>query len=280
MQPDGGHRPGRRQGRAARRRRAAEAEGARAGRRPAARRLPGRRFSRPPACERVLVSCAAGQEALFGAALRGLGRGDRAGEEPEPLGSGGGLRSPRRAGERGTVFALNGDELLDVDFTALIAPSRATGAAATIAVTPLRSAVRRRRPRRRTRVIGFAEAPRLPYWVNCGLYVLGEEALERLPERGDHERTTFPELAAEGSLRAFRHEGIWLTVNTPKELRRAEEYLVGDQPRLDGRAVTPVPVAARSHRRVAWTSRGATSSSRRSPTTTAARCCSCERASR
>jgi NDP-sugar pyrophosphorylase family protein len=55
--------------------------------------------------------------------------------------------------------------------------------------------------------------------------VLGEEALARLPERGDHERTTFPALASEGRLRAFRHEGVWLTVNTPKDLRAAEEYL-------------------------------------------------------
>jgi NDP-sugar pyrophosphorylase family protein len=74
-------------------------------------------------------------------------------------------------------------------------------------------------------VKGFQEAPRLPYWVNCGVYVLGEEALRRLPERGDHERTTFPELAAEGKLAAFKHEGRWLTVNTPKDLRLAEEFL-------------------------------------------------------
>ena len=57
-----------------------------------------------------------------------------------------------------------------------------------------------------------------------GLYVLDDEATERLPERGDHEQTTFPELAAEGRLLAFRHEGLWLTVNTPKDLRRAEEH--------------------------------------------------------
>ena len=41
-------------------------------------------------------------------------------------------------------------------------------------------------------VTGFREAPQLPYWVNAGLYVLDEEAIERLPERGDHETTTFP----------------------------------------------------------------------------------------
>jgi NDP-sugar pyrophosphorylase family protein len=76
-------------------------------------------------------------------------------------------------------------------------------------------------------VTGFQESPRLPYWVSCGVYFLGAEALARLPERGDHERTTFPELAAEGKLAAFRNEGLWVTVNTPKDLRRAEEIIAG-----------------------------------------------------
>jgi NDP-sugar pyrophosphorylase family protein len=62
-------------------------------------------------------------------------------------------------------------------------------------------------------------------WVSCGVYALGEEALAALPERGDHETTTFPELASERKLAAFRYEGLWLTVNTEKDLERAEAYL-------------------------------------------------------
>ena len=77
-------------------------------------------------------------------------------------------------------------------------------------------------------VTGFREAPELDHWVSCGVYVLGEEAVERLPERGDHETTTFPELASEGRLRAQRHEGVWLTVNTPKDLRVADDYLAAN----------------------------------------------------
>ena len=61
--------------------------------------------------------------------------------------------------------------------------------------------------------------------MNCGVYVLSADAIERFPDIGDHESTTFPELAGEGGLRAFRHEGLWLTVNTPKELRRAQEHV-------------------------------------------------------
>ena len=72
---------------------------------------------------------------------------------------------------------------------------------------------------------GFHEVSRVPYWVNCGVYVLSSDVIARFPEKGDHETTIFPELAAEGSLRAYRHTGLWLTVNTPKELRRADEHV-------------------------------------------------------
>jgi NDP-sugar pyrophosphorylase family protein len=72
--------------------------------------------------------------------------------------------------------------------------------------------------------------------VNSGVYVLGDEALARLPERGDHEQSTFPELAQEGTLRGYRHTGVWLTVNTPKDLRRAEEYM-GEHPEWRPRRV-------------------------------------------
>ena len=75
------------------------------------------------------------------------------------------------------------------------------------------------------RIIGFREAPLLDNWVNSGVYALGDEALARLPERGDHEQSTFPELAAEDKLRGFRHTGVWLTVNTPKDLRVAAAFM-------------------------------------------------------
>ena len=174
---------------------------------------------------RVLVSCAAGQEGAFEAALGGLGPEIVAVPEREPLGRGGGIRFAARARrEQGDLFALNGDELVDLDFSRLLALHREREAAATITVVPLRS------PFGVVEldddlVTGFREAPRLDRWVSCGIYALGEEALERFPERGDHETSTFPELAAEGRLRALRHEGVWLTVNTPKDLRVADEYL-------------------------------------------------------
>ena len=176
--------------------------------------------------ERVIVSCAAGQETLFEDALSGLGAEIVAAGEPEPLGRGGGLRfAAERREEAGRLYALNGDELLDLDFRALLERHREAGAAATVTVAPLRSPFGVVELGEGDLVTAFREAPRLPHWVNAGCYVLDEEALDLLPERGDHERTTFPALAAEGRLAAFRHEGVWLTVNTPKDLRLADEFV-------------------------------------------------------
>jgi NDP-sugar pyrophosphorylase family protein len=175
---------------------------------------------------RVIVSCLSGQEDVIESELAGPGVEIVTAPEPEPLGRGGGLRFAARAREEdGDVFALNGDELVDLDLRALLARHRGQRAAATIAVVPLRSALGVVDLDDGDMVAGFREGAVLPYWASCGVYVLGEEALERLPERGDHESTTFPELAAEGRLAAFRHEGAWLTVNTPKDLRTADEYV-------------------------------------------------------
>jgi NDP-sugar pyrophosphorylase family protein len=176
--------------------------------------------------ERVIISCAAGQEELFQRELGALGVELVTVGEPEPLGRGGGLRLAAQARQtEGPVYALNGDELFDLELADLFDAHSRRGGAATITVAPLRSPFGVLDVDESDLVRGFREAPKLPYWVSTGLYVLGEEAIARLPERGDHETTTFPELAGEGRLRAFRHEGLWLTVNTPKDLRRAQEYL-------------------------------------------------------
>jgi NDP-sugar pyrophosphorylase family protein len=175
--------------------------------------------------DRVIVSCNRGSGEQFETALAGLGVEVAIAEEPERLGRGGGIRFAAGSREEsGEALALNGDELLDVDFARLLAQHRANGVAATITVAQPRS------PfgvveLEGDRVSGFAEGGTIECWVSCGVYALGDEALARFPERGDHETTAFPELAAEGRLGAFRHEGLWLTVNTPKDLRLAQEYV-------------------------------------------------------
>jgi NDP-sugar pyrophosphorylase family protein len=185
--------------------------------------------------KRIIVSCAAGRGELFEQVLSGLGADIISAAEPERLGRGGGLRfAAAYRDETGPVYVLNGDELLAVDLSALLAHHRNRAAAATVTVAPLISNFGVVDVDEDDRITGFREAPTLPFWVNAGVYVFDDEALRRLPERGDHETTTFPELAREGRLTAFRHEGTWLTVNTPKDLRQAQDYVAAHPEWLSG----------------------------------------------
>jgi NDP-sugar pyrophosphorylase family protein len=176
--------------------------------------------------DRVIMACAAGQGEMFEEELAGLGPEVVASEEPARFGRGGGIKfAASRREESGDVFALNGDELVAVDFAALLERHRDSGAAATVTVTQPKSPFGVVELGRGDTVTGFSEGGAIPYWVSCGIYVLSPEALKRFPDRGDHESTTFPELAAEGRLFAYRHDGLWLTVNTPKELRTAADHV-------------------------------------------------------
>ena len=176
--------------------------------------------------DRVIVSCAAEHARAFERELGGHGPEIVVAPETERLGRGGGLRNAARYREEdGPAYALNGDELLDLDFSALLAHHCERRPAATITVVAPSSPFGVVDVRDDDLVGGFHETTTLPVWVSCGVYVLDEEAFARLPERGDHEQSTFPELAAAGRLLAYRHAGIWITVNTPKDLRRAREHV-------------------------------------------------------
>ena len=175
---------------------------------------------------RVIISCALEQGEHFERDLAGIGPEIVVAEEPERFGRGGGIKfAAQLRREDGDVFALNGDELVAVDFAALLVRHREAGGAGTVAVARPKSPFGVVELGSGDVVTGFSEGGHIPYWVSCGIYVLSAEAVDRFPDRGDHETTTFPELAGEGRLFAYRHEGLWLTVNTPKELRAAGEHV-------------------------------------------------------
>ena len=144
--------------------------------------------------------------------------------ETSPLGRGGayknGYRAARLAGE--AVIASNGDVLTDQPLAPLIEAHRQADALATIMLTPMISPFGVIETEGGL-VTAFREKPPLPYWVNAGVYVLTEEAVDRFPDIGDHETSAFPQLAGEGRLAAFESRASWQSIESQKDLRVAEE---------------------------------------------------------
>lgn len=144
--------------------------------------------------------------------------------EDEPLGRGGALKLGARLlpPEAELALALNGDILTNQPLAPLLRYHRRKGAIATVMLTRLRSPYGITRRDRGGRIVAFEEKPLLPHWINAGLYVLAPDFFRRLPERGDHETTTFPELAAEGKLFGYRSRAYWRPIDTFKDLSEAE----------------------------------------------------------
>ena len=65
------------------------------------------------------------------------------------------------------------------------------------------------------------EAPILPYWINAGIYIFEDGVAAQFPDKGDHEATTFPKLAQEKRLYAFRINGYWRGIDTAKDIKEA-----------------------------------------------------------
>jgi NDP-sugar pyrophosphorylase family protein len=65
----------------------------------------------------------------------------------------------------------------------------------------------------------------LPYWVNGGVYVLDQSVRSLLPDTGDHEASTFPNLARGGQLLGFKSQAFWRAVDTVKDLTVTKEHL-------------------------------------------------------
>ncbi len=128
--------------------------------------------------------------------------------------------------------ATYADGLADIDLGRLLAFHESHGALATITVV---------RPELQFgvaeldgpdgRVLGFREKPRAEHWINGGFMCLRLGVLEYLREDSVLEREPLRRLAAEGQLRAYRHESFWECMDTYKDAIALNDlWSAGDAP--------------------------------------------------
>lgn len=147
--------------------------------------------------------------------------------EETPLGRGGGIKKAFKSvliNDSSDVVVCNGDIITKLDLSKMIENHLNNQALVSLLLVPYLSRWGVVKIDDQNHVIGFEEKPKLPYWINGGIYLFNKEVEAILPDVGDHEKETFPKIPKERFI-GFKDEGFWRAVDVVKDKSEAEEFL-------------------------------------------------------
>jgi NDP-sugar pyrophosphorylase family protein len=153
--------------------------------------------------------------------------------EDTPLGRGGAIkRGLRLIPDEESVFVLNGDIICDHPPEDIVRHYKYMkenhgNHMATIMAVPLMSPYGLLNITEAGIVSAFEEKTRLPNWINGGVYIFDTEMRDLLPNVGDQETDTFPELSAQGRISAVKSDFFWRSIDSFKDLSEAQDHLGG-----------------------------------------------------
>jgi len=149
--------------------------------------------------------------------------------EDEPMGTGGAMKLVEDRLDD-TFVAANGDVFVSMDVSEEIETHQKTGAAVTIALTPVENPCEFgiARVDEELRITEFKEKPKpeevFSNLINAGVYVLQKDVLSEIPENTfyDFSKDLVPRLMSEGRrIQGYEVNGIWMDVGRPRDLLRA-----------------------------------------------------------
>lgn len=122
-------------------------------------------------------------------------------------------------------WAGYGDDVSDVDLTALADFHKAHGKLATITAVQVDLQYGVVEADDEGLVSGFVERPRLPYWINGGFMLFEREVLDIIRDHhfDNLETEVLPYLASQQQLMIYRHSGFWQSMNTMKDTLTLEK---------------------------------------------------------
>lgn len=153
--------------------------------------------------------------------------------EDTPLGRGGAIkRGLRLIPDEESVFVLNGDIICDHPAEDIVRHYNSmkkhnANHMATIMAVPLMSPYGMLKITETGIVSAFEEKTRLPNWINGGVYIFDTKIVDLLPDVGDQETYTFPELSLQGRLSAVKSDCFWRSIDSFKDLDEAQAHLSG-----------------------------------------------------
>jgi len=141
--------------------------------------------------------------------------------EKTPLGTGGAIKQAGLSIKDKSFFVLNGDVITDIDLSKLVTKQNS------IASIELKTKFGVMEIEDDT-VTQFKEKKEIPnMWMNAGIYHLQKETLQDLPEKGDIEKTVFPDYAKKRKLTALKFKNVmWYSIDSFKDIEECSLEII------------------------------------------------------
>ena len=133
--------------------------------------------------------------------------------EKTPLGTGGAIKKAGKMINEKSFFVINGDIITNIDLNKLAEKKNV------IASIELRTKYGILETNE-DKILNFREKKEISdTWMNAGIYHLQKEVLKELPDKGDIEKTLFPEYAKKGKLNTMKFKNVkWYSIDSFKDM--------------------------------------------------------------
>jgi len=133
--------------------------------------------------------------------------------EKSPLGTGGAIKKAGKMINDKSFFVINGDVITNIDLTKL---SKKLNSIASIELKTKFGILETNG----NKISKFKEKKGISnLWMNAGIYYLQQEILKDLPDKGDIEKTLFPDYAKKGKLNTIKFKKIkWYSIDSFKDI--------------------------------------------------------------
>jgi len=133
--------------------------------------------------------------------------------EKSPLGTGGAIKKAGKMINEKSFFVINGDTITNIDLRKL---AKKPNSIASIELRTKFGILETKGDQ----ILQFKEKKEVSdLWMNAGIYYLQKEILKDLPNKGDIEKTLFPDYAKKGKLHTIKFKKIkWYSIDSFKDI--------------------------------------------------------------
>ena len=136
--------------------------------------------------------------------------------EKTPLGTGGAIKKAGKMISDDTFFVINGDTITNIDLKKL---SKQENSIASIELRTKFGILETNDDK----ITKFKEKKEISdLWMNAGIYYLEKKIFKDLPNKGDVEKTVFPDYAKKGKLNLIKFKDVkWYSVDSFKDMEES-----------------------------------------------------------